>query len=367
MRPVRPIATRLQRYGRGLLPALLTAVLLPAAVFGAVPPPWVRMLPEAEGKVYAVGVAAIATTPAAAGELAGRAARFELLARLKSAVRARSDFQTTFLSRQTLDGTGAASRFQRAVTTGELVVAELPIAGISIEETFLDEGTRTAYALAALDTAAAYQGCALAYERLARARRERVEQPPGSALAKQLALRRLLAQADELAEVLLLLAPFRPCGPLCDDVLALRQELATASDKARHRNSCGMDPHYPVPLEIAAIIRNQLETLGCSWRDVSPDLQVAAQIDLAEQVVDISRLEGAPPGPSQPFYGQRLIANLTLKDAAGVPYDSFSFAVKGIGIDPASARQALRQNFAVELGARLGESAALLLGDKVVR
>lgn len=336
---------------------LLAALLFPAAAIGgnvALPPSWAIVMPKAEGRVYGVGIAAVSTTSAEALDIAGRVARFEILAQLRSSVRGKAVFETKLFSQR---GTGEqenGTRFQRAEVTGEIAVTEISLPGITIEETYLDQDTRTAYVLAYLDLTIARRDCELAYKRLDNASQEMALWPSGSPFAHFLTLHRLKMQADELVSVLTLLHPFIPCGPLCDNSRALQQHLAHSVESAQKRATFGLDARYPVSSEISRIIRAQFEQMGCVWSETSPAMQVAAKVETSEQIVRISL---------QAFHVRRLMASITIKDADGVPYDSFSFSVKGIGNNAASSRQALQQNFAAEMEERLVASEARMLGS----
>lgn len=343
--------------------ALLGAVLLlPAAALPeTMAPLWIRLPPAKPGWIYGVGSSAIVANQTAALENAGHAARFDLLSRMRSSVRGSSASQTIMLSQTSPGQKESASRFQHAEAKNRVEIADVTISGLEVVETYLDEKHRTAYALASLDTTVAREGCELAYQRLAKAGQDLTAAPPANAFAAHVALRRLLDQADELLAALAMLNPFIQCGPLCDDALALRQQLAAAHESARQRATFGLEPGSPVPMEIARIIRASLEKMGYPWDDAVPAMQVTARMTISEEKSDIANRSVSGRQSSLPFYGRRLSATFTIRDAANLPCDSFSLETKGIGINPASALQDLEKNFAEELGNALLESEKRML------
>jgi len=310
------------------------------------------MMPKSEGRLYGIGVAAIVTTPAVALEVAGRSARFEILAQLRSSVQGQAVFQTEMVSRQHNGDQGNAVRFQHSELIGEVAVAEISMPGITIEETYLDQGERTAYALAFLDMAVARRDCELAYARLTRAAMEAVEQNtrPVAALAS---LYRLKKQADELSEVVTLLHPFTPCEELCGRIVALQQQLASSVETTKRQVTCGLAPHPAVSPEFAQIMRMQVEHAGCVWDENSPSLLIAARIETGKQRVGFFPRD---------FHVQRMTTSVTLRGADGHSHGSFSFAAKGIGTDAFTAKQSLQQNFAENFSEKLLTSKVGIFG-----
>lgn len=335
--------------------ALLGSLLLlpTAAMSETMAPLWISLPPAKPGWIYGVGSSAIIANQAAALENAGHAARFDLLSRMRSSVQGSSASRTIMLSQTSTKQKESASRFQHAEAKNRVEIAEITISGLEVVETYLDEKHRTAYALAALDITVAKEGCTLAYQRLAKAGQGLAAVPPANAFAEHVALCRLLAQVDELLAALAMLNPFIQCNTLCDDALALRQQLAAAHESARQRATFGLDPSSPVPMEIGRIIRTSLEQMGYPWDDAVPAMRIAARITISEEEVTIVNRSTGRQQSSLPFYGRRLTATFTIRDASNLPYDSFSLAAKGIGINPASAWQDLEKNFTDELGGGL--------------
>jgi hypothetical protein len=128
------------------LPTLLSATLLVGQI-----PDWAQRLPQADGRLYAVGVASLEGGEAQARLRAGRLARLELVLRLRAQVR--GQVQSTMWQTQEWRGGirsgAAASRYQQLEVAIQATAMSLP--ALEVQEVAVDEAHGQVFALAAWD------------------------------------------------------------------------------------------------------------------------------------------------------------------------------------------------------------------------
>ena len=118
-------------------------------------PEWIETLPEASGRLYALGTAPLGGNESEAISRAADRARLEVVARLRSTVRG-----STSITTRTAEVTGPAG--QTAGSGARQVVDQVSVGtraedlpGLVVERTHTDRAGGTAYALAYLDLAQA--------------------------------------------------------------------------------------------------------------------------------------------------------------------------------------------------------------------
>ena len=104
--------------------------------------------------------------------------------------------------------------------------------------------------------------------------------------------------------------------------------------------------------EVQAILHTTAVRLGFAWTGGNPKLPLRIEVR-AGQEQSAGPLEPYPASPEDPeLVGMRATVRIALLDAAGPVQDGFDLDVRGIGVDPASALQALEQSLRRMLPAR---------------
>jgi len=166
-------------------------------------PAWIAVLPEAPGRIYALGTADLGASEGQALTRAGDRARLEVVARLRTTVRGQTSVATRTgeLRREGAGPAGAGERQVRDEVTVTTQAEQLP--GLVVEQTYADPGSNTLYALAYLDLA---QARATLATRLEFVRDARLRVGAEASRRAQWRLRKLQEDLDRLEETLGLLA-----------------------------------------------------------------------------------------------------------------------------------------------------------------
>ena len=258
-------------------PPQAQAVPRPAAGDSA-KPAWIEILPQAPGRLYALGTAELGASEGAAIARAADRARLEVVTRLRATVRG-STSVTTRTSEGQQGGGKAAGSGDRQVRDEVNVGAQAEdLPGLVVERTFADPPGRTAYALAFLDLGLARDTLAARLEQL-RDTRVRV----GDELSRKARwrLRKVQEDLNRLDETIGLLAvtgaglDLRPA--LQTERAAVEKRLGQMEGKALPpldlaRTTMGLRSNVTLPLGVAAYLEAQIGECGLVHRDLNPDL-----------------------------------------------------------------------------------------------
>ena len=304
-----------------MLPTILLASLLSLQAPAPVRPGWVERLPEAPGRLYALGTADLGSQEGQAITRAGERARLEVVARLRATVKGQTSVATQ--TRETQE-TG-----QKAVGTGirevrddvSVGVRAEDLPGLVVEQTFTDPGAGTVYALAYLDLAQAQTTLGSRLDRIREARVRQDREVTRRALWK---LRKLTMDLDRLEESIGLVAL---AGLAADLRPALQKERAAVDKRLDELNGADLPPvdfsrtamavraNVDLPLGVETYLKTQVGACGLIARDMNPDL-----------VLDLT-FSGGPKGPDFIYpdmdvysgLSYRLEAKLTITEAGGAP------------------------------------------------
>ena len=145
------------------LSLLLAQAPVPEA---AARPGWIQVLPDAPGRLYALGMADLSDGESRALARASDSARSAVVAQLRTSLK-KSTAKVTRLSERA-QGDGSVSRSGESQVNNTLSVSthaeDLP--GLVVERTFVDPGARAAYALAYLDLGKARNALAATLDRI---------------------------------------------------------------------------------------------------------------------------------------------------------------------------------------------------------
>jgi hypothetical protein len=307
-----------------MLFAMMVSMLMgqaSSAVQPAARPPWIESLPEAPGRLYALGAADLGANEGQAITRASARARLEVAARLKTSVKGQTRVSTvTTELRQAGDKvTGYGERKVRDDVSVSVQGEDLP--GLVVERTYVDVPGRSAYALAYLDLA---QAASTLADRLGRLREDRARVGDERSRKARWRLRKIKGDLDRLDETSSLLS-------VTGTGLSLRLELQTERAALERRLgvldktelppldfsklSVGLRSNVELPQGIEAYLAAQIRVCGLTHRNLGPDL-----------ILDLT-FTGSAPGPEFIFVNSdvyqgvtyRLDMRMSLLEGGGLP------------------------------------------------
>ena len=345
-----------QRFGSICLAGFLTAF-----GHGQVAPLWTRVLPEAPGRIYAVGTAAVAPSAAKAMEQAAQNARLEVIARLKVAIQGET-LITESSAQQQRSRAAAVGTSQKVVRQNStMTVKATGLPGLVVAERFLDESAGSAYALAYLDTASACQSLEDQLGALEKDWADLQAAPVGpglrSAISRLQRISTLEARAGELeSEAALLVAAQLPVV-LRARAQALRLDLKRAAMRSQQGLTMGARVKGgDLDADVLALLRNAALQQGFTWVANGPAITLLIELRSANQGLNLSRKTWYDVDASIPdLVGTRALIRISLADADGTAQDGFDLELKGVGTDLFSSERALRKDLARVLPVRFAE------------
>lgn len=308
---------------------------------GLVKPPWITVLPERTGRVYGMGLAAVTGSEAQALQQAQSSARVEVLTRLRADVKGETHVQSSLSYGQQSGGpaTGSTSRSISQDARIQTQATELP--GLVAEETWLDPDTRTMYALAYLDIAAAQTELRIRFEASLKdlAREAPVAADARERLRKLQRMKKLqteLLTLDDLAGLLsagggdpLLRAGIRDQRLQVDRQLdALRASLAFCLQG---------DQAFEAGGGLASLVRTVVLRQGFGWSETRGEFVLI----LRKLPWEHRTVEG--------LVVARGVAEITLADHEGHAFESTTLDAKGVGGSELMADRALMKDFRTKL------------------
>jgi hypothetical protein len=263
-----------------MVPALVLAFTLALQAPGEPParPAWVEKLPEAQGRLYALGTADLGPQEGQAIARASDRARLEVVARLKATVKGQTQVttRTRELHREGQKALGAGERVTRDEVSVGAKAEELP--GLVVEQIFTDAPARTVYALAYLDLAQARTTLAARLDRVREGRARAGRDLTRKALWK---LRKLALDLDRLDETLAMLALAGGAGDLRPRLEAERTAVEARLDQLNQadlppvefsRMAMALHSNVDLPLGVEAYLRSRVVACGLLARETDPDL-----------------------------------------------------------------------------------------------
>jgi hypothetical protein len=241
-------------------------------------PTWVETLPEAPGRLYALGTADLGGNAGQAITRASDRARLEVVSRLRASVQGRTSVMTRTSELQGQGGKALGYGERRVQDDVSVTARAEDLPGLVVERTFADPQGGTAYALAYLDLAQA--GTALA-SRLANLQEARARVPEELTRQARWRLRRIKGDLDRLDESITLLSL---TGTGLNLRMALQQERnlleARLSDLAKatlppvdfSKIAMGFRSNVDLPQGIEGYLAAQIGVCGLIHRDLGPDL-----------------------------------------------------------------------------------------------
>lgn len=331
---------------RGYVPRLLVAAMKNTAwivVLGSLAwsqgiprPAWIGTLPEAPGRVYAMGLAAFAPGEAQALQQAQAQARMEVLARLRASVKGETNVRTSQAYTQQLSGpaTGSTSKSVSQEIQVQVQATELP--GLTVEETWIDREGRTAYALAYLDVPTAQRELGLRFDT---ARQDLAADPPTppdarerlKKLQRMRGIQREMALLDDLTA---LISAGGGDAKLRGDIRTQRQTLDRQMEKLRGSLSFGVKypPQSPSGSDLTPLVRNAVLQRGLDWSNGRCDFYLEFHRS-GDADPRGSRWWTYMPNPPTGFVVARGAIEITLVDAMGHTYESTTLQAKGVGVN----------------------------------
>ncbi|GEM_PF-1284777 len=241
-------------------------------------PGWIETLPEAPGRLYALGTAEWSRNEGEAIARASDRARLEVVARLRATVQGRTSVTTrsSQTQQQGAKATGAGERQVRDEVSVGARAEDLP--GLVVERTYSDPSVRTVYALAYLDLAQARNALAA---RLDQAREARVRIGDEQSRKARWRLRKLQEDLNRVDESIALLAVTGAGPELRPALQAERAALDKALQRLEGRNlppldlaktAMGLRVNVALPPGIQAYLEAQIIECGLLVRNLNPDL-----------------------------------------------------------------------------------------------
>lgn len=312
--------------------ALLLAPALVAPVPASSPrPAWIAVLPARPGRVYGLGVAALASDAAALRQAADHA-RADVIARLRSSVQADTRVSTVLRESRSAGGGAAASRTQDTQVDTRVQARAIDLPGLVVEETWLDRAGAAGYALAYLDLALAESELAGRFKALkADLAAERPQQGPRARLMQAQVLKRgheELLRLDDLAD---LLGGGGGDSGLRAEVLESRHETERRLAAARSALTFGLAPAPgidPDP-DLRDQVRNAVLREGLGWSEQQPLFSITLRARGGRGAED-AWWERQRAGD---FIVAQGSLSLTLVDSAGQEYESMTLVAKGVGVN----------------------------------
>lgn len=336
--------------------ALISCLQSPAQ---DVRPIWTQTPPRAEGRIYGVGSAMIASTEAKALEQAVQNARFEVLSVLRQNITGTLTSAET-MSIQQQGGQAALGSSQKySSQTGTTTVQATNLPGLVIEERYVDKKAGNAWALAYLDihvaeTSLKNQLNALqaAYGSLLEDGKPTELRPSITRLQK---IKVMLSRATIVEDTANLIAPFGAdvaiapsAHKLCRDMT--KEIQATQSDLVMGAKIVGGS----LDQEVLAIIRNAAIGQGFVWNQQKAKIFLVVYLNGSKQAWDIQpkawwQVDARTPD----LIGARANIRICIADAAGNEQDSFDLSAKGVAPTEVRAQMALLKDIREQLPPKL--------------
>lgn len=339
----------------------LLLMALPMVSQGLVAPSWLKVLPDAPGRIYAVGTATVAPSEAKALEQAAQNARFEVIARLRVGVQGTTTISTSLSQQQNSGSAAMGSRQQYVRQDGTTSVQAVNLPGLVVEERYLDKKAGAAYALAYLDAAVAERSLVDQVGALDSDWKNLKSDPaqPGlrPSITRLQRIKALQTRGAELESQAGLLIPAGVPTSIRAGVQLLGQDMGREIATLQKALTMGATIQGgDLGQDILAVLRNTAIKQGFIWTQKDPAINLVIELRGAKQGLNIYRKTWWDVDASSPdFVGTRAAIRISIADASGETQDSFDLAVKGVGVDVFSSEQALQKELKKVLPVRFQE------------
>ena len=336
-----------------MLPTLLLVPALVAAQ--AAKPIWISVLPVQPGRVYGLGLAAIASDGAALRQASDNA-RADVITRLRANVKADTRVSTVLQETRTGAGPATGSRTQNTQVDTQVQGQAADLPGLVVEETYLDRPGGTGYALAYLDLDIAQRELRIRLDTLnGQMGADAGEQGVRARLVQAQTLKKAhgeLVRLDDLAALL-----GGGCGDpaLRAEVLKAKLETERRMVAARSALTFGLAPTPDLEdQDVKDVVRTAVLKEGMGWSDRKPLFSITLRVRSGRNGVAVGRRAWWDYQRTPDFVVAQGSLNLTLVDSAGQQYESMTIVAKGVGVNEFQADTLLLADYKAKLGKAVG-------------
>lgn len=319
------------------------------AAQSAVRPPWVEVLPQQAGKIYAVGVSPLGENAAQALKQASQNARVELAVRLKATVKGETNVKSQMSVQRELGHAATASSQQQLAQDSRISSQISDLVGVGIAESWVDSVGKTVYALACLDLEMAMghlKGRLEAVKTGLSGDEGAITDPRAAA---QAALR-LRKGREEVAKVERLAAPLIEAGGDADfqpQIQATQVDLDWRADLLRGSLTLGVENAASLPSELVAALRAAAQQQGFGWVDGQGLLSVRMVLPSDSAPGKAARSSAHSwwtLNEESGFVTAKSLVQLSLVDRLGHPRGTARLEVSGVAAAPVEATQGLMKD-----------------------
>jgi hypothetical protein len=332
-----------------MLPTLLLVPALVAAQ--AAKPIWISVLPVQPGRVYGLGLAAIASDGAALRQASDNA-RADVITRLRANVKA--DTRVSTVLQETRSGTGPAtgSRTQNTQVDTQVQGQAADLPGLVVEETYLDRPGATGYALAYLDLDIAQRELRTRLDTLnGQIGADPGEQGVRARLVQAQGLKKAHGELVRLDDLAGLLGGGGGDPALRAEVLKAKLETERRMVAARSALTFGLAPTPDLEdQDVKDVVRTAVLKEGMGWSDRKPLFSITLRVRSGRNGVAVGRRAWWDHQRTPDFIVAQGSLSLTLVDSAGQQYESMTIVAKGVGVNEFQADSLLLADYKAKLG-----------------
>jgi len=331
-----------------MLRLLLVPALVAPVQASAVKPAWISVLPSQPGRVYGLGVAALAGNDAQALRQASDNGRADVISRLRANIKADTQITTTYQESRATGAAATGTRTQTAQVGTEVKAQATDLPGLVVEETFLDRPGRSSYALAYLDLDIAQRELQTRLDTLkADLAAPRAEQGVRSRLIEAQALKKAHGDLLQLDDMAGLLSGGGGDPVLRADVLKTRLDVERKMVAVRAAITFGLAPTPGLDLDedVKDVVRTTVLKEGMGWSDHSPMFSITLRVRAGNNPVNVGKRTWWDYQKSPDFIIAQGALNLTLVDSSGQQYESVTIVAKGVGVNEFQAESLLLADY----------------------
>lgn len=336
---------------------MLPTLLLVPALFAApaIKPIWISVLPVRPGRVYGLGLAAIASDGAALRQASDNA-RADVIARLRANVKADTRISTVLQESRTGTGPATGSRTQNTQVDTQVQAQAADLPGLVVEETFLDRPGGTGYALAYLDLDLAQRELRTRLDTLnGQLAADSGEQGVRAMLVQAQALKKAHGELIRLDDLAGLLGGGGGDPALRAEVLKARLETERRMVAARAALTFGLAPTPELEdPDVTDVVRTAVLKEGMGWSDRKPLFSITVRVRSGRSGLAVGRRAWWDYQRTPDFIVAQGSLNLTLVDRAGQQYESMTIVAKGVGVNEFQADNLLLADYRAKLGKAVG-------------
>jgi len=336
-----------------MLPTLLLVPALVAAQ--AAKPIWISVLPVQPGRVYGLGLAAIASDGAALRQASDNA-RADVIVRLRANVKADTRVSTVLQETRASTGPATGSRTQNTQVDTQVQSQAADLPGLVVEETYLDRPGATGYALAYLDLDIAQRELRTRLDAVnGQLGAEPAEQGVRARLVQAQALKQAHGELIRLDDLAGLLGGGGGDPALRAEVLKARLETERRMVVARSALTFGLAPAAELEdQDVKDVVRTAVLKEGMGWSDRKPLFSITLRVRSGRNGVALGRRAWWDYQRTPDFVVAQGSLNLTLVDSAGQQYESMTIVAKGVGVNEFQADSLLLADYKAKLGKAVG-------------